>query len=73
MSDIFNITVSFKESDLEIPHPRWLERLFVLIPLFDLTDRVEWVEDRKRIEKNIASMLKEFNNIHKERVTLLEG
>ena len=28
------------ENDLEIPHPRWKERLFVLIPLADLTEEV---------------------------------
>lgn len=64
---------AIKEKDLEIPHPHWQERLFVLIPLSDLTDSIEWVENNKRIKKNISLMLKEFKNIHNEKVTLLKG
>ena len=29
-----------QEEELEIPHPRWKERLFVLIPLLDLTKEI---------------------------------
>lgn len=45
---------SYRDADLEIPHPRWKERLFVLIPLTDLIAEIavdgkiyilrEWVQ-----------------------------
>jgi len=30
----------FNDGDLEIPHPRWKSRLFVLVPLAELTDQI---------------------------------
>jgi 2-amino-4-hydroxy-6-hydroxymethyldihydropteridine diphosphokinase len=30
----------YSDGNLEIPHPRWKERLFVLIPLMDLTSNL---------------------------------
>jgi 2-amino-4-hydroxy-6-hydroxymethyldihydropteridine diphosphokinase len=30
----------YQTKDLEIPHPRWKERLFVLVPLADLTPEI---------------------------------
>ena len=32
---------AFYSEQLEVPHPRWKERLFVLTPLSDLTDTIE--------------------------------
>ena len=39
------------DNDIEIPHPKWQDRLFVLIPLLDLTEKVGKVDIRQRIEE----------------------
>lgn len=45
---------SLSENGIEIPHPRWQNRLFVLVPLLDLTDTII-VDDRSF---NIQNMIK---------------
>lgn len=62
---------SFKSEKLEIPHPRWQERLFVLIPLSDLITEIYVPEGDKIVKKEISTMLKEFSNINNEMVVLL--
>lgn len=37
---LFFGTQSIDEGDLTVPHPRWRERLFVLVPLADLTSQI---------------------------------
>lgn len=46
----------YLENDLEIPHPRWKERLFVLMPLSDLTDQVV-LQDVNEMKKYILQDL----------------
>jgi len=55
---------------LEVPHPRWKERLFVLIPLTDLESEilVPAEDDQSPIRLNLHRLLQEFPNIHHETV-----
>lgn len=52
---------------LEIPHPRWTERLFVLIPLLDLTTNVQLQTDKgEPTYVDIKELVQNFSNINQE-------
>ncbi|PJD97050.1 MAG: 2-amino-4-hydroxy-6-hydroxymethyldihydropteridine diphosphokinase [Parachlamydia sp.] len=55
---------------LEVPHPRWKERLFVLIPLTDLESEllVPAENGQNLIRLNLHRLVREFPNIHQETV-----
>lgn len=56
---LFFGTESFHEEELEIPHPRWRERLFVIIPLLELTDSIRFdngeIVDLVKLKDSIAN------------------
>lgn len=47
-----------QKEELEIPHPRWMERLFVLVPLADLTQEI--ILHRTSEEKNQHFLLQDL-------------
>ena len=62
----------YRNHELDIPHPRWKERLFVLIPLLDLTGEI-FLQGERDVEHYllpdlIQSLLLESN----QTVSLLE-
>jgi 2-amino-4-hydroxy-6-hydroxymethyldihydropteridine diphosphokinase len=58
---LFYGAMSVNQADLIVPHPRWQERLFVLAPLADVTDRAP-------IGLEMKTILDQFCNPHQEMV-----
>lgn len=62
----------YQELELEIPHPRWSERLFVVAPLADLEEHL-LIPDLKKPNSivlfDVRKYLQNFPNIHDETVT----
>lgn len=61
-----------EEPDLQIPHPRWSERLFVLIPLANLVTNLSIPDPKnpcKVIQFDVQKYLEDFPNVNQEVVT----
>lgn len=61
---------AIKSSSLEIPHPRWRERLFVLIPLRDLVKEII-LPNGQILE--LDGMIADLQKLNREEVSLYEA
>lgn len=69
---IFYHSSVYNDGELQIPHPEWKNRLFVLKPLFDLTDHV-FIHDQKGSQiVKIEPLLEQFLNQSAQSISLLE-
>lgn len=62
---LFYGETSYFDTELEVPHPRWKERLFVLKPLADLVETLQLPGGES---VHLPSLLKVFDNPHNETV-----
>jgi 2-amino-4-hydroxy-6-hydroxymethyldihydropteridine diphosphokinase len=46
---LFYGSTYYQDAELEIPHPQWKERLFVLIPLSDLISEIKLMGDKEQV------------------------
>jgi len=62
---LFFGTEKHEEPDLQIPHPRWHERLFVLVPLLELTKSIT-LPNLEQVNLNLS--VETFTNPNHEKV-----
>lgn len=71
---LFFGTQGCQDAELTVPHPRWKGRLFVLVPLMDLTDTIEIPTDENENETitlDLVEMFRNFVNVHNEEIRIL--
>lgn len=47
---LFYGSLKYRDSELEIPHPNWMNRLFVLVPLSDLVHEIKVFNDKNILQ-----------------------
>jgi 2-amino-4-hydroxy-6-hydroxymethyldihydropteridine diphosphokinase len=67
---LFFGTGRYETADLQIPHPRWKERLFVLMPLGDVTEKITYPIGNEGLTEtfSLEKLISSFSNPHGERV-----
>jgi 2-amino-4-hydroxy-6-hydroxymethyldihydropteridine diphosphokinase len=71
---LFFDSIRYTSDNLEIPHPRWKERLFVLIPLYDLTTTItvpDSAGDGQTIDLN--QLIRNFRPDEIQTISLLQS
>lgn len=61
----------FDNGTLQVPHSAWDQRLFVLVPMRELTPSVVVPIDGELVSVDLEKKIAHFDNIHNERVTPL--
>ncbi|MFQ5728764.1 MAG: 2-amino-4-hydroxy-6-hydroxymethyldihydropteridine diphosphokinase [Waddliaceae bacterium] len=73
---LFYGTESYHEDNLQVPHPRWEERMFVLTPLSDLVAELTVPDSSLPSgfrQVDLRERLRNFPNTHNETVRLVKA
>lgn len=62
------------EKDLEVPHPKWNERLFVLVPMKELVDRLTFKDSSgEQVTLDLDDVIRHFDNVNNETLEIIKG
>lgn len=62
-----------KDEDLEVPHPKWDERLFVLIPMNELVNELTYADLEGNVRTiKLNEVIKNFDNVNNEQLEIIQ-